>query len=708
MKGLQSKFYIAIILSFFIFVPMVLSAFYVESLAILIGILFFGSALFFIVLYMTLKSMLKPMIQMEKATNEVASGNLSFDESGEMGELSQSFDQMVSSIHQLIQKTNGLSDEVTISSDELSLVIKEIRDISDRVTDSIRQISNGSISQTEQAKESLGAMVNLQETISEVSEKVLNLSNVASNASEEAEDGKGYIDQNIDQMAMINESVHKLAKFIEKLNSQTSEIDNIIEVITNISKQTNLLALNASIEAARAGDHGKGFMVVADEVKKLADESEQSANQISSIIHEVNENALQAVDYTKVLTAETDKGTSVANDTSKKLLNIIDSIQHISSEFNTLYELSNTISNHSTNVSELMNQTIQISEENTIEVETVAASSEENLASMEQMQEMSDRLNRHAKDLRLYVSQFDRTKQFKLGLSLPTAYHGWMGALVETTKKETLKHEHMDTLFLTSKNASEQHRDMREFLDADVDAVVILPHDDSVTPLVEEAYSKGIDVLILDRDLNTSKYTVYLGGDNEETGRGSAEVLVDTLKQEKGEVNGRIIEIKGVQAPISDIRRKGFINMIEKYPGIELVASEFGDFDREKAYKVTKRLLKEHHDAEFVYSHDDDMTMGIVRAIRDLGKENEVRILSCAGMKDVYKMIKNHERPKILVSVTYSPTMGATAVDFMTKYLEKKELVGNWTKIDDKKYIIPGIKVTERNIEKHYDPNAKW
>ncbi|MBB6453436.1 methyl-accepting chemotaxis protein [Salirhabdus euzebyi] len=711
MKRLKLKMYSSFFLFFTIMLIGCLAVFFIKNKVVLYTSFTVLLVLLGLIAYITTQTILKPLSEIVKATSQMASAQLKTKDSkpfDDIESIANSFDDFSKKINDLISKTIHLSDEVALSSDELSLSVKEIRDTSDHTADAIQQISKGSSEQTSKAKSSLHAMENMKGTIDQVQKTIESLSLVTATASKEAEEGKDYIEENIKQMKNINQSVQNLSSFIEKLNEHTSEIDSIIEVITSISSQINLLALNASIEASRAGEHGRGFMVVAAEVKKLAVESGNSASQISTIINEVSKNALQAVEYTDVVEKETEKGTAVADDTSKKFLNILDSIQNVSSEFNSLADLSQKISNNSSDVSMLMQETSVISESNMKQVEKVAFASEENLLSMKQIQDMSERLNKHAKDLRIYISQFDTSKEFKLGVSLPTAYHGWMGALVANTKAEAFNHDNIDTLLLTSNDASQQKKDLSTFIHHKVNAILLLPHDDSVSQLVEQATAQGIKVLILDREINTDRYFAYIGGDNEETGKGCAEVLLQTLEKEKGQYKANIIEIKGVNAPISDIRRKGFVEKINQYPGIKIVASEFGEFDREKAYKRTKKLLQQHDNIEFIYSQDDDMTIGIVKAVRDLGKEKDIRILSCAGMKEVYEMIQRKEFPRILVSVTYSPNMGATAVDFISKSLNDVPLKGNWTKVSNKKYIIPGIKVTESNVRTFYKPDSKF
>ncbi|WP_143521734.1 substrate-binding domain-containing protein, partial [Pseudomonas sp. 2995-3] len=111
-----------------------------------------------------------------------------------------------------------------------------------------------------------------------------------------------------------------------------------------------------------------------------------------------------------------------------------------------------------------------------------------------------------------------------------------------------------------------------------------------------------------------------------------AQYLVERLIEDKGEAVGKVIEISGIPSTVTDLRSQGFRDYIEDYPGIEIVASQPGDFTRETALTATENILQANSEIDAVYSQDDDMTIGIVQAIRDANREDEMFIVSSGGM----------------------------------------------------------------------------
>ncbi len=232
------------------------------------------------------------------------------------------------------------------------------------------------------------------------------VSDSSTNTADEAALGNESIQKAVRQMKAIGSSVETSATMVTQLSERSREIEKIIEVITGIASQTNLLALNAAIEAARAGEHGKGFAVVADEVRKLAELSRVSADQITTLIHEIQHDTEQVVSSMRVGTEEVKAGVAVVQEAGEAFHKISQAIKEVSGQ---IQEVSSATEQMSASVEEItasvegMSQFAKASSANS---QQVAQVSEEQLAAMEEITASVHSLADMAEELERLVHRF--------------------------------------------------------------------------------------------------------------------------------------------------------------------------------------------------------------------------------------------------------------------------------------------------------------
>jgi len=207
-------------------------------------------------------------------------------------------------------------------------------------------------------------------------------------------------------MKMIQSTVQALENTVQTLSERSNEIGRIVEAITQIADQTNLLALNAAIEAARAGEHGKGFAVVADEVRKLAEQSAQSTMQIKDIIDYIQADTKLAVESMSAGSAEVLKGIDVTNMAGKSFKEISDNVQSVTYEIGQISETAKVISEHSNQVAMGIESVLQRTNENTASAQNISAATEEQLASMEEIAASAEALAKMSENLQQTIRQF--------------------------------------------------------------------------------------------------------------------------------------------------------------------------------------------------------------------------------------------------------------------------------------------------------------
>ena len=268
-------------------------------------------AVILLLLGMLIRVLMRPLVDMGRAMTNIAEGEgdltrrLAVQSRDEFGQLAMAFNRFVERIHGSIR--------------EVSSATLQVNEVAQRVLGA----SNASLANSdEQASRtsSVAAAVNqLGAAAQEIARNAADASQQASGARQHAEDGRQVVEQNIAAMRQLSDRISASCAQIEALNSKTVDIGQILEVIKGISEQTNLLALNAAIEAARAGEAGRGFAVVADEVRNLAHRTQSSAQEIQQMIEQLQVGAGASVQTMTDSQRQSESSVSIADRAGERL-----------------------------------------------------------------------------------------------------------------------------------------------------------------------------------------------------------------------------------------------------------------------------------------------------------------------------------------------------------------------------------------------------
>lgn len=353
----------------------------------------------------------RPAQEVSSAAATIAAGDLSgpnvaVTTNDEIGELGQSFNTMKSNLRQVMQTIQSSAEQVTSSSEELTASAEQSAIASTQVADSITSVAQGAAGQLHAIENASATVQTLSAGLEEAAASAHEVSDQSSQASRTAVDGAQTVAQAVKQMQSIQETVNFSANVVAKLGESSQEIGQIVDTISGIAAQTNLLALNAAIEAARAGEQGRGFAVVAEEVRHLAEQSQDAAKKITELISEIQGDTAKAVSAMQAGTREVETGVEVVNSTGTAFKSIETIVLNVASQ---MKEMSTVIEHMAQGSQEIVTAVAEIdrlSKQASSESQNVAAITEEQSAAAEEIAASSQGLETMAQKMQEAVSRF--------------------------------------------------------------------------------------------------------------------------------------------------------------------------------------------------------------------------------------------------------------------------------------------------------------
>lgn len=352
----------------------------------------------------------QPLNMLMKAFANAANGDLttrvnikSKDEFGQMG---KNFNLMLEGINNLIKDIKVSSQTVLGTSESLGEITAQTTEATREVARTIEEIAGSTNSQ---AKDTENGAVK----INEIAERIESVSSTADYMNDISNETNSLTNKGLEIVKTLTEKSSKTASATGRVNEIVVNVDKsaldigaISDTISKIAEQTNLLALNAAIEAARAGEHGKGFAVVADEVRKLAEESSNATNEIKQLITSIQNQskaAVQSMDETKVTVGEQD----IAVKETEGIFNqILESVKALIEKVEEINDSSAEMSNQKDTIVDIIGNISAVSEQNSAATQEVSASTEEQLASIEEVEAHTQNLKELSKNLESAINKF--------------------------------------------------------------------------------------------------------------------------------------------------------------------------------------------------------------------------------------------------------------------------------------------------------------
>ncbi|MEN2769060.1 methyl-accepting chemotaxis protein [Ornithinibacillus xuwenensis] len=365
----------------------------------------------FILLIIISRKISKNLNLIVNRSNQIASGDLNLNEltyqgNDEIGQLSKSINDMGGSLREMIREITNLSVEVDQQSNIMSSTTDEVKLGSHQIASTVDELATGTSNQANEAaiiSESTNEFSSKLQEATKHSQALVEVSNGVQNASTK---GNQQMQQSLEQMKRIHEVVEISVTNVKSLEKKTNSITEIVSVIKSIAEQTNLLALNASIEAARAGEAGRGFAIVAEEVRKLSEEVANSVANISDIIFSIKEDTVEMSSQLTKGYQETDKGTEEMQITNEYFTDIKDQVEDMSQRIQKIASTFAYFEKSSQEINTSVEHIAAISEESAAGTEEIAASIQEQSSSMDNISSSAGELSRMVDNMNQLLKKF--------------------------------------------------------------------------------------------------------------------------------------------------------------------------------------------------------------------------------------------------------------------------------------------------------------
>lgn len=370
--------------------------------------------LFIFIGYVFANKITQPIISVTDRLKVFATGDFRTDSSDdarcdsndEIGEMRQAMRTLQSNISNMMKKVMATAQQVTDSAGQLNTNASQSAEVSNSVANSMVNVAGNCSEQFTEIETANGQVETLGRHMMNFVNTIQHSSEVVKVTQDKAVAEAKTVDGAVEQMKLIQTSVMQSADVITELGEESDRIGKIVDTISSIAAQTNLLALNAAIEAARAGEHGRGFAVVADEVRKLAEQSSESAGEIAGLITSIQDKSQKAVAVMQEGVNRVESGTKVVQDSGASFNEIAEMVRKVVEESQEMNNIVNALNENTKTIGEAIQSVAVKSSSVSSEAESVSAASEELTATMSEIESSSGVLAEMAKDMLKSVENF--------------------------------------------------------------------------------------------------------------------------------------------------------------------------------------------------------------------------------------------------------------------------------------------------------------
>ncbi len=353
----------------------------------------------------------RPIIAVTNRMQRITEGDLSepalvVKTKDEVGQLTEATNTMSDIWNRLLKQIQTVSNDVAAHSEALMQSSTEVKTGTEQIVDTVTEIASGTEVQASNASDVATTMTEFILKITDVNHSSTDVQQYSQNVMALTKEGQGLMNASTEQMTSINHIVKDAVAKVDELSKQTQDISKIVAVIQDIAAQTNLLALNAAIEAARAGEQGKGFAVVADEVRKLAEQVAVSVDDITGIVQKIQQESNMVSSSLENGYEEVEKGTTQIASTNETFGHIAEAVYSMSTNIDSMTKKLEDVVQNTVNINKSVDEIAAVSEQSAAGIQETSATMEQAASSMDEIKNSSANLADMAENLNDLVRKF--------------------------------------------------------------------------------------------------------------------------------------------------------------------------------------------------------------------------------------------------------------------------------------------------------------
>ena len=356
------------------------------------------------------KCIINPIKYLEVLMKRAGDGDLTVQAqlkmNDEIGELGKSFNEMIRSQDEIVKNVMGASKQLDEASQQLATSSEEISATTEEISATVANVAEDSRKQNDSILGISEVLVQLSSLVQLAQNRAKSTSSNAKDSKEAADLGRCKVEQTVRAMSSISDESSETSRVLKIVNDLSVQVGGIVNTINAVAEQTNLLALNAAIEAARAGENGRGFSIVAEEVRQLSEETNGKSKEITDLVSEMRKQTENAVKAMERANAEVEHGVAVVNETDEAFINIIKSIETIVQHVDEILDITSDEVASSDKVVSLINEVATITENNSINCENVSEAVQEEANAVNNLTATAEETNAMSEQLIKLVEKF--------------------------------------------------------------------------------------------------------------------------------------------------------------------------------------------------------------------------------------------------------------------------------------------------------------